>query len=206
LNRAITKILLAILVTAVMGSVANANTVTHWGDFTVKGPDSVIPVEAWAFDTDNTNPAGFPEPSKAWLISCYPGLFKGRLRVHELRDFYTSQGVPDDTFGLLWKIGRKDTVLSFLVIKIGHKVAAEANIICDGLLTLPAYSETALLTHINLNYFDRDDKITICYGDGLCPKIEEVQFAAVPEPISMAFLGTGFLATLVVRAAKKRKS
>jgi len=206
LNRATTKILLAVLATAMTISVANANAVTQWGDFTVKGPGSVIPVDAWAFDTEYTNPAGFPEPSKAWLISLYPGLFKGSLKVYELRDFYTSQGVPNDTFALLWKIGRKDTPLSFLVVKIGHKVAAEANVFHDGFLKLPACSETALLTNINLNDYRRDCKITILYGDGLCPKIEKVQFAATPEPISMAFLGTGFLATLVVRARRKKKS
>lgn len=53
------RILLSCLAVVLIASAASANTATQWGDFTIKDPSEVIPVNAWAFD-DNVNPPGFP--------------------------------------------------------------------------------------------------------------------------------------------------
>ncbi len=191
----------AVLIT----SAASATTVVQWGDFTIKDPSEGIPVNAWAFDTDNVNPPGFPKPSLILPIRAYPGLFSGNLRVYTLQNFLASQGVKDDTFGLIWKGGKKKTLLLALIVKIGGVVAAEADVIRDGSIKIPAYTDVLIWTNINLNDFGPLDKIHIPYVDGLWPKLKEVQFAATPEPMSIAFLATGFLGLVASRLKKRRR-
>ena len=66
------KILVAAFAAALMVSAASADpdTMAIWGDFTIIDP--IIPVDAWLFDSGNTNPAGFPAPVAAGVSGTYP--------------------------------------------------------------------------------------------------------------------------------------
>lgn len=205
MQKAFTAAVVWVIALALPVCTASAGTIAQWGDFTVKDQGGLIPVNAWSYHSVTPdNPAGFPPPSEILPMSTYPALSSGSLTVKELRDFYSSQGMPNNTFGLIWNNDDGNPTLLSLVVAIDGAVIASANFMQDGSFTLPANTYLAFLTNIDLSGYYDEDEITILYVGGFCSSIYEVQFAGAHEPISMAFLGTGFVAMVLARI-KKRK-
>lgn len=195
------KILLAAFAAALTVSAASADpgTMAIWGDFTIIDP--IIPVNAWIFDSANTNPTGFPAPVSIGVSGTYPAPMTGSLTVKELRDYYTSQGCPNNTMDFELTIAGGGTNFTLLKIQIN---GVDAKTSAGQMLIMPG--TFGILTGLDLTVLNDGDTIRVMYTAPMgSSNIQELRFACVPEPVSMMFLGTGFLGLIASRLRKRRR-
>lgn len=193
------KFLMAIVVMLGAVCTANAGVVGTWGDLTFV--DQIIEVDAWLFDTGNTNPAGFPAPVAVGVNGTWVPADPSRVSVGTLRSFYQSEGCPDNTIAFKLVISGGSTRFSEIKVNIDG-VAAQSG---AGTFTIGP-GVFGILTGIDLTSFASTDKIRVQYTAPMgSANIVEMKFACVPEPVSMAFLGTGFLGVICARLRRKRR-
>jgi len=189
---------------------ATAEPIDQWGDFTVRS--SAFTLDVWAFDRGlHTNPELFPPPTSVGSGYFYPEqfFFSPTLTVDTLREYCASVGAYDYSLGLLFKTGGKVSILYALSMYVGgtrsENIVAHSGAWPEGAFIMRPYENYVFMTHIDLNKYDADASMTIAYVGGISSSIDEVKLAHSPEPLSMALLGTGFVALVAARLRRRRR-
>jgi len=198
------EILLGIMAAILMTSAAEAAIVGTFGDYTVL--DSMTGYSLWPFDIAHTNPAGFPAPVGASGAGSYPTP-PDTLTIGTFRTYINTQSGKPDRFSLgLTASTSLTTRVTALDIVSGSITLAHA----AGAFDIPANTTYWFDPGIDLSAYPSGDLIrfhyfvltTPSYGD---LKEMEVGEGVMPEPISMAFLGTGFVGMILSRIRKKKE-
>ncbi|NQT20707.1 MAG: hypothetical protein HQ592_13450 [Planctomycetes bacterium] len=195
------RILLAGSLVALAAGTAGAAIIGTFGDFTVF--DSAVDTDVTFFDSD-ANPSPFPDPVTIALSATWPAP-RESLTVTQMETYLTAQGLPSNTFLVLFKKAAAGaSVLQELNILIGGVSVA----LGTGTYPMAGTGVFAFDGNIDLSSYNDSDIIQVAYGlncQGCVDNMDEINLAAAPEPVSMAFLGTGFLGIVAARLRKRRR-
>lgn len=193
------KIILSSAAVVLMAAAASGQVIGSFGDFTVFG--SAVDTGVTFFDS-GSNPSPFPDPVTLQPAATWPAP-SNTLTVAQLQTFLTTQGLPNSTFLVLIKMGAGATTLTSLSVIIGGTTVAEG----VGTFPLTANNNFAFDGNFNLNSLSSSANVQVAYSvlDGTVSSIDEINLAAAPEPMSTAFLGTGFLGLIASRLRRRRR-
>jgi len=202
----ICKILAAAVAVILAACAANAAVTGAWGDFSVL--DRADAIGARLFGT-GPNPPPFPGPhlvADPGNVNQYPYLSE-TLTVGQFRLYLASRSCPVGGLKLLVRTAPgKEAIANAMAVAIDQSVVAVAH------RPLRMFPNALYCFDSNLDLSDyRDDDIitiglTLGRGGG---NVESVDFAVtelehLPEPISVAFLATGFLGLVAYRLKRMR--
>lgn len=210
MKRTLISLLAVLFAATVFSPIASARFLKQWGDFAVADSAQTLPV--WAFDDGrHVNPPDFPSPTRVGTGAYYPEqfFFSNVLTVQTLRDYMAEAGADDGSFGLLFRTGDGwPTILYDLSIYIGgvriENVVAGTHGRSPGFFMMPPNSTRAFFPDIDLRSYSGNENIIVSYVGGISSNIQEVQLAHVPEPVSVAFLATGLVGTILLRFRRRR--
>ena len=200
------KILAAAVAVALPACAANAAVTGTWGDFSVL--DGADTIGARLFGT-GTNPPPFPDPhlvADPGNVNQYPYLSE-TLTVGQFRLYLASRSYPVGGLKLLVRTAPgKEAVANAMAVAINQNVVAVAH------TPLRMFPNALYCFDSNLDLNDYHDDDTITIGLTLSREggnVESVDFAVtklehLPEPISVAFLATGFLGLVAYRLKRRR--
>ena len=189
-------LVLALMTVALPTATADPNAI--WGDFTVTEP--LPELDVWLFDTANTNPSPFPQPSPIDTSGRYPGNKAGDLTVGQLEDFYSTYCPGNDTIAFNLYISGGFTTFSELKVQIDGVAANSTG------PTIFAPGTYGILSNIDLDSYPSTDNIVVSYtAPHGSENFTQMKLACTPEPISIALLGTGFVGMVGLRLRKRVK-
>ncbi len=191
------KIILSCAAVVLMTAAASGQVVGTFGDFTVFG--SAIDTGVQFFDS-GTNPSPFPNPVPLQAAATWPAP-SNTLTVAQLQTFLANQGLPNNTFLVLIKMGGGATTLTSLSVIIGGTTVAEG----IGTFALTANNNFAFDGNFSLSSSSASVQVAYSVLDGTVSNINEINLAATPEPMSIAFLATGFLGLVASRLKRRRR-
>ena len=193
------KIILSFAAVVLMTAAASGQVIGSFGDFTVFG--SAVDTGVTFFDS-GSNPSPFPDPVTLQPAATWPAP-SSTLTVAQLQTYLTAQGLPNDTFLVLIKMGAGATTLTSLSVIIGGTTVAEG----VGTFALTASNNFAFDGNFSLSSYGSSSNVQVAYSvlNGTVSNINEINLAATPEPMTMAFLGTGLLGLVASRLRKRRR-
>ena len=201
MKKATCKILVGAMAAVLMACAAEAGVVGTFGDFTVF--DSGVDTGVTFFDS-GSNPSPFPAPVTMQISATWPAP-SSSLTVGQMQTYLSGQGLPPNTFLVLFKKAVVGTsVLQDLSINIGVVAVATGT----GTFPMSGTGVFAFDGNIDLTSYSSSDAIQVSYAlncQSCADRLDEIDLAGLPEPISMAFLGTGFVGMLLSRIRKRKE-
>jgi len=193
------KIILSFAAVVLMTAAASGQVIGSFGDFTVFG--SAVDTGVTFFDS-GSNPSPFPDPVTLQPAATWPAP-SSALTVAQLQTYLTSEGLPNSTFLVLIKMGGGATTLTSLSVIIGGTTVAQG----VGTFALTADNNFAFDGNFSLSSYGSSSNVQVAYSvlNGTVSNINEINLAATPEPMTMAFLGTGLLGLVASRLRKRRR-
>jgi len=193
--------MVGVIAAVLLTSAASAAVVGTFGDFTVSdtAPDTGV-----TFFDSGSNPSPFPAPVTLQISATWPAP-SSSLTVGQMQTYLSGQGLPSNTFLVLFKKSHVGaSVLQDLTINIGVSAAATGT----GTFPMTGTGVFAFDGNIDLSSYSVSSPIQVAYAlncQSCDDRLDEINLAAVPEPISIAFLGTGFLGLVCSRLKRRRR-
>jgi len=199
MKNAACKVLAGATAIVLIASAASAAVVGNFGDFTVF--DSAGCTGVTFFD-GGSNPSPFPAPVTIQISATWPEPGSS-LTVGQMQTYLSGRGRHSDTFLVLFKKANEGVcVLNDLNVVIGGSSAASGT----GSFSLGGSGVFAFDGNIDLGNYTSSDAIHVAYSladQPSCDNLTEISLATAPEPVSLAFLGTGFLGLVCARLKRR---
>ena len=194
------KALAAGLAIAMMASLAQGAIIGTFGDFTILDTGLTLPV---VFVGTGTNPPPVPDPVSITVASTWPGA-PDSFTVGQMQTYLSGQGVPSNNFLFCIATAATGSVqFDGIQIVIGGSAVATG----VGSMVVPADSHYFLDPSLDLSSYSVSSAIEIGYMVDATDlrHWEHSNMGATPEPVSLAFLGTGFLGMVCARLKRRRR-
>lgn len=192
------RIFLAAVIAFAVASTATGQLIDTFGDFDVY--DTAVDTRVVFFGTPPImNPQPFPDPVPVDQAAMWP-TETDYVTVGQTQGWLLDEGYPHNDFMISLHTGSGvPASLNVLEIWIGGELAAEG----AGFLPLEPYSQYVFDAGIYLSDYDYLDEIRLVYEAMTPYDIHHMRLAVSPEPVSMAFLGTGLIGMILIRRKRR---